>query len=59
MPKVDSNYIFLAVVLINLVFKKDENNERQLFLKEYKYIEKENGVIRYITDDLEFSSDDF
>ena len=59
MPKVDCIYIFLAVVLINLVFKKDENNERQLFLKEYKYIEKENGVIRYITDDLEFSSDDF
>ena len=29
-----------------------------MFLKECKYIEKEKQVIRYIVDDLEFSSND-
>ena len=39
MPKVDSNYIFLVVILIGFVFKKDE-----VFLKECKYIEKRKKV---------------
>ena len=39
MPKVDSNYIFLVVILIGFVFKKDE-----AFLKECKYIEKRKKV---------------
>ena len=30
-----------------------------MFLKECEYNEKEKKVIRYITDDLEISSDDF
>ena len=37
-PKVDSNYTCLAVILINFVLKKDENYYLQVFLKECKYI---------------------
>ena len=53
MPKVDSSYICLAVILISFVLKKHENYCLQVFVKECKNIEKEKKVIRYITDDLE------
>ena len=55
MPKVGSNCIFLEVILIDFVLK----NYLQVFLRECKYTEKEKRVIRYITDDLEISFDDF
>ena len=55
MPKVGSNCIFLEVILIDFVLK----NYLQVFLRKCKYIEKEKRVIRYITDDLEISFDDF
>ena len=59
MPKADSNYTCLAVILIGFVFKKVENYYPQVFLKECKYIEKEEKkVIRHITDDLDIFSDD-
>ena len=53
-----SNYICLSVILIDSVLKKDENYFLQKFLKECKYMEKEKRMIRYITDDFKFSSDD-
>ena len=56
MPKASSNHTYLAVIKIDSVYKKDENCYLQVFLKEYKYTE--NKVIRHITDDLKFSSDD-
>ena len=55
MPKACSNCIFLKVLLIDFVLK----NYLQVFLKEYKYIEKEKQVIRYITDDPEIPFDNF
>ena len=54
MPKVGSNYICLAVILIDSVLKKDETFYEQVFSKECKYIEK---VIRNTTDDLEAFTD--
>ena len=57
-PKVCSNYTCLAVILNDFVLKKGENYP-QAFLKECKYTEREKEMIRYITDDLEISSDDF
>ena len=38
--KVGSNYTCLAVMSLGSVLKKDENYYPQIFLKEYKYIEK-------------------
>ena len=52
----DSNYICLAVVLIDCIFKNDKNYYPQVSLKECKYIE--TNMTRYITNDLENSSDD-
>ena len=40
MPKLDSNYISLVVILLGFVLKKDRNYYPQVFLKEYKYIRK-------------------
>ena len=50
MHKAGSNYTCLAVMLIGFVLKKDENYYPQMFLKEWKYIEKK--VIRHVTVDL-------
>ena len=45
------------MISLDSILKIDKNYYQQVFLKEYKYIEKK--VIRHITDDLENSSDDF
>ena len=50
MHKAGSNYTCLAVMLIGFVLKNDENYYPQMFLKEWKYIEKK--VIRHVTVDL-------
>ena len=66
MPKVGSNYIFLAVTLIDFVVKKHENYYPQVFLRQKKEktknkkLEKhwtQKNVIKYITDDLEIYFD--
>ena len=53
MPKADSNYTYLAVMLIDFVIKKDRNYYPQVFFKDCKYTKKKI-VIRDIADDLEF-----
>ena len=55
-PKAGSNHTSLAKTTIDSVHKKDENYCLQLFSKQCKYIEKK--MIRYVTEDLEISSDD-
>ena len=57
LPKLVSNFTCSVVILLDFVFKKDENYYTKVFLKEYKYIEKEKIVIRYNTDNLEFLYD--
>ena len=52
--KVGSNHTCLA----DTALKKGEDCFSQVFLNEFKYIEKEKNVIRHIIDDLERSSDD-
>ena len=54
--KVDSNHTCLAVISLDSALKKDDNYYSQLFLKECKYIQKEE--IRHVIDDWESSSDD-
>ena len=46
------------LVLIYYVLQKNENYYLQVFLKECKHTEKEKQVIRWITNDLKYSSDD-
>ena len=57
-PKEGSHCIFISVILIDSVFQVARNYYPQMFLEEFKYIVKEKKMIRYITDDLEISSDD-
>ena len=57
LPRVGSNFICLAVTLIDFLLKENENYFQQVLLKECKYIEKEKKVITDITDDLQFFSD--
>ena len=46
------NYICWSVIFINSVLNIDENYYPQVFLKKFKYIEKDKNVIRHITDDF-------
>ena len=39
-PKVDSSHTCLTVISLNSGLQKDDNYYLQVFLKEYKYIEK-------------------
>ena len=52
MLKAGSNYTCLAVMTIDSALKRYENYYLRVFLKEYKYVEKE--MIRHITEDLQY-----
>ena len=43
--------------LINPVFRTGENYYPQVFVEECKYVVKENKIPKYITDNIELSSD--
>ena len=45
------DYSYLEVIAIDSALKKEENFYPQVFLKEFKYTEKE--VIRHVTEDIE------
>ena len=54
-PKVDFNHTCSAVINLDFVLKKDEIYYPQMFLKEYKCMEKK--VIKHINDNSsDFSS---
>ena len=57
-PKDDSQCIFLSVILIDSVYRKDKNYYPQVFLEECKYVFKEKKMSKFITDNKEISSDD-
>ena len=57
--KTTQNHTWLAVITSYSALKKDDSYYPQVFLKEYKYIEKK--VVRHIHDslsDLSYSSDE-
>ena len=58
MSKEDSHCICLSVILIDSVFEMGTKYYPQVFSEECKYIVKEKKVTRYITEDLEISSDE-
>ena len=57
MPKEDSKYICLSVILIDSVFRTGKNYYPQVFLEECKYVVKEEKIPKYIIEDIEVSSD--
>ena len=56
-PKEDSQYICLSVILIDSVFRTGKNYYSQVFLEECNYVIKEKTIYNYIIDDVEISSD--
>ena len=56
--KEGSQCICLSVILIDSVYKKNKNYYPQVFLEECKYVVKEKKKCKFITDDIEISSDD-
>ena len=57
-PKEGSQCVCLSVILIDSVYKTDKNYYPRVFLEECKYVVKENKKSRFITDNIEISSDD-
>lgn len=50
--------MFLAAILVDFVIKNDEKEYLQVFFEKIKYTEKEENMLRYITDGLKSSDDD-
>ena len=57
-PKEGSQCIYLSVILIDSVYKKDKNYYPQLFLGKCKYVVQEKRMSIFISDNIEISSDD-
>ena len=57
-PKEGSQSICLLVTLIDSVYRKDKYYYPQVLLDECKYVVKERKMSKFITDDIEISSDD-
>ena len=57
-PKEDSKFISLSVILTNSVYRTGKNYYPQVFIEECKYVAKGKKMPEYITDGIEISSDD-
>ena len=44
--------------MIDLIYREDKNYYPQLFLKGCKHVVKEKKMSKFVTDDIEISSDD-
>ena len=55
--KEGSQLICLSVILIDSLFRTGESYYPQVFLEEYKYVIKAKKIPKYISDDIEISSD--
>ena len=58
MPKEGSQFICLSVMLINTFYRTDKNCYPKVFLKECKYVFKEQNTPKFINDNIEISSND-
>ena len=56
-PKESYQCIYLSVILIDSVFRTDENYYPQVFLEECKCV-RENKMLEHITNEIEIFSDD-
>ena len=52
-------YLSIFITLIDSVYRKDKGNYSQMLLQECKYVVKEKNLSKFITDDIEMSSDDY
>ena len=57
LPREGSQFICLSVILMDSAFRTSKNYYPQAFLNECKYVVNEKKISKYITDDIEISSD--
>ena len=57
-PKEGSQCICQSVVLIDSVYRKDKNYYPEVFLEECKYVVKEKKKSKFVTGDINISSDE-
>ena len=57
-PKEGSQCIFLSEILIDSVYRWDKNCYLQVFLEECIYVVKEKKASKFVTDNIEISSND-
>ena len=56
-PKEDSQYICLSVILIDSGYRTSKNYYPLVFFEKCKYVVKEKKIPKYIIDNIEISSD--
>ena len=57
LPKEGSQFIRLSVILIDSLFGTGKSYYPQVFLEECKYVVKKKKMPKYISDDIDISSD--
>ena len=57
-PKKGFQYVFLSLILIDWIYRKNKRYYSQAFLEEWKHTVKKEKTFEYITDEIEISSDD-
>ena len=57
-PKRDSSYKCLSLIMLDSVVKVGKKHYPQVFLEECKYVKRKNKMLNYIDDDLEMISSD-
>ena len=55
-PREDSQFICLSLILINSVLRTGESYYPQVFLEECNYVVKEKKISKYIIDNIKISS---
>ena len=55
-PKGDSSYKCLYLIMLDFVVKVGKKHYPQVFLEECKYVKRKNKMLNYIDDDLEMTS---
>lgn len=56
-PKQDSHFVYISIIVIESVCKITNNFYPQVFLEECKYIEAQRKKIRYTTEETEIFDD--
>ena len=57
-PKADASFKCLSLIMLDSVVKVGKKYYPQVFLEEYKYVERKNKMFNYINDDVEITSSD-
>ena len=57
-PKRDSSYKCLSLIMLDSVVRVGKKYYPQVFLEECKYVKRKNKMVNYVNDDIDITSSD-